>query len=156
MNDERNAKIVKLWNSGFSAKEVAKQVGCTKNIVLGAVVKHRALGDITRPMIEGASERSKLGNRVKKRIVKMNRDLVARLREAWCNHREGKPFDKDLFLEAADRIEGAVWAVKTLSHDLETVIEKARTKKYICPISRQQYAILIEESLALVRNGEAK
>lgn len=70
MNDERNAKIVKLWNSGLSAKEVAKQVGCTKNIVLGAVVKHRALGDITRPMIESASERSKLGNRMKKRIAK--------------------------------------------------------------------------------------
>ncbi|CAB4156073.1 GcrA cell cycle regulator [uncultured Caudovirales phage] len=70
MNDERNAKIVKLWNSGLSAREVAKQMGCTKNVVLGAVVKHRALGDITRPAIYSRSERSKLGNRMKKRIAK--------------------------------------------------------------------------------------
>lgn len=60
MNDERNAKIVKLWNSGLSAKEVAGLVGCTKNVVLAAVVKHRELGDITRPAVYSRSERSKL------------------------------------------------------------------------------------------------
>lgn len=66
MNDERNAKIVKFWNSGLSAREVAALVGVTKNVVLGAVVKHRALGDITRPMVESYSERSKLWNRPKR------------------------------------------------------------------------------------------
>ena len=66
MNDERNAKIVKLWNIGYSAREVAQQVGCTKNMVLAAVVKHRALGDITRPIVESYSERSKLWNRPKR------------------------------------------------------------------------------------------
>lgn len=66
MNDERNAKIVRLWNIGYSAREVAGQVGCTKNVVLAAVVKHRALGDITRPIVESHSERSKLWNRPKR------------------------------------------------------------------------------------------
>lgn len=61
MNDERNAKIVKLWNYGYSAGEVAKVLGVTKNVVLAAIVKHRALGDITRPMVESRSERGKLG-----------------------------------------------------------------------------------------------
>ena len=61
MNDERNAKIVRLWNSGLSTGEVAKHVGCTKNMVLAAVVKHRNLGDITRPMIESRAERGHLG-----------------------------------------------------------------------------------------------
>jgi hypothetical protein len=61
MNDERNAKIVRLWNSGLSTGEVAKLVGCTKNVVLATIVKHRALGDITRPMIESRAERGHLG-----------------------------------------------------------------------------------------------
>ena len=60
MNDERNLKIVRLWNSGLSAKEVGAMLGVTKNVVLAAVVKHRALGDITRPMIYSRGERSKL------------------------------------------------------------------------------------------------
>lgn len=59
-NDERNAKIVKLWNIGYSAREVSEQVGCTKNVVIAAVVKHRNLGDITRPMVESLSERGKM------------------------------------------------------------------------------------------------
>ena len=61
MNEERNAKIVRCWNSGLSAREVAKLVGVTKNVVLAAVVKHRALGDITRPMVESRAERGRLG-----------------------------------------------------------------------------------------------
>ena len=64
-NEKRNAKIVKLWNSGLSAREVAAVVGCTKNVVLAAVARHRALGDITRPMVHSHSERSKLWNRPK-------------------------------------------------------------------------------------------
>lgn len=59
-NDVRNEKIVLLWNRGMSAKEVADLVGVTKNVVLAAVVKHRALGDITRPMVHSRGERSKL------------------------------------------------------------------------------------------------
>lgn len=47
---ERNAKIVKLWNLGHSTGEVAKAVGVTNGVVLATVVKHRALGDIIRPM----------------------------------------------------------------------------------------------------------
>jgi hypothetical protein len=60
MNDERNAKIVCLWNSGLSAKEVGLSLGVTKNVVLAAVVKHRALGDVKRPMVHSRGERSKL------------------------------------------------------------------------------------------------
>ena len=60
MNDERNAKIVKLWNSGLSAKEVGIALGVTKNTVLAAVVKHRALGDITRFPVYSRGERSRL------------------------------------------------------------------------------------------------
>ena len=66
MRGERNAIIVKLWNSGLSAKEVGRSIGVTKNVVLAAVVKHRALGDITRPMVHSHSERSKLWNRPKR------------------------------------------------------------------------------------------
>jgi hypothetical protein len=65
MNEERNYRIVDLWNRGYCAGEVAKDVGCTKNVVLSAIVKHRNLGDITRPMVEGYSERGRLGNIVK-------------------------------------------------------------------------------------------
>jgi hypothetical protein len=63
--DERNMKIVRLWNSGLSAKEVAGLVGCTKNVVLATVVKHRELGDIARPAIYSRSERGRLGIRAR-------------------------------------------------------------------------------------------
>lgn len=59
-NVERNYKIVNLWNKGYCTSEVARHVGCTRNMVLATVVKHRALGDITRPMVESRSERGKL------------------------------------------------------------------------------------------------
>jgi hypothetical protein len=62
MNEERNHRIVNLWNKGYCTSEVARDVGCTKNMVLATVVKHRALGDITRPMVESYSERGTLGN----------------------------------------------------------------------------------------------
>lgn len=61
MNEERNAIIVRLWNSGLSTGEVARHVGCTKNMVLATVVKHRALGDITRPMVYSRGARGRLG-----------------------------------------------------------------------------------------------
>lgn len=61
MNDERNAKIVKLWNQGLTGGEVSRALGVTKNVVLAAIVKHRALGDIIRPMVYSRSERGKLG-----------------------------------------------------------------------------------------------
>jgi len=61
IDEARNAKIVRLWNSGLNTGEVANHVGCTKNMVLATVVKHRALGDITRPMVESRGERGKLG-----------------------------------------------------------------------------------------------
>jgi hypothetical protein len=66
MNDERNHKIVRLWNNGYSTGEVARALGVTKNVVLAAVVKHRALGDITRPMVYSRSERSKISNRLQR------------------------------------------------------------------------------------------
>ena len=62
MHEERNHRIVNLWNKGYCTSEVARDVGCTKNMVLAAVVKHRNLGDITRPMVESYSERGALGN----------------------------------------------------------------------------------------------
>ena len=61
MNDERNTKIVRLWNNGYNTGEVAKALGVTKNVVLATIVKHRALGDITRPMVESRGERGRLG-----------------------------------------------------------------------------------------------
>ena len=61
MTDERNAKIVRCWNSGLSTGEVARHVGCTKNVVIATVVKHRALGEITRPMVHGYSAKGRLG-----------------------------------------------------------------------------------------------
>lgn len=60
-NDERNFKIVDLWNDGLSSGEVARALGVSKNIVLATVVKHRALGDIVRPMVDSRSDRGKLG-----------------------------------------------------------------------------------------------
>ena len=62
MNEERNYRIVDLWNKGYCTSEVARDVGCTKNAVLSAIVKHRKLGDIVRPMVESYSERGQLGN----------------------------------------------------------------------------------------------
>jgi hypothetical protein len=62
MNDERNTKIVRLWNNGYSTGEIARALAITKNTVTGAIVKHRALGDITRPTIDDYSERGRLGN----------------------------------------------------------------------------------------------
>jgi len=60
-NAERNYRIVDLWNKGYCTSEVARHVGCTKNVVLATVVKHRELGDITRPMVESRSKRGRLG-----------------------------------------------------------------------------------------------
>jgi hypothetical protein len=65
MNEERNYRIVDLWNKGYCTSEVARNLGCTKNMVLATIVKHRALGDITRPMVESYSERGTLGNLAK-------------------------------------------------------------------------------------------
>lgn len=62
MNEERDYRIVNLWNKGYCTSEVARDVGCTKNVVLSAIVKHRKLGDIMRPMVESYSERGQLGN----------------------------------------------------------------------------------------------
>ena len=62
MNEERNYRIVNLWNKGYCTSEVARDVGCTKNVVLATIVKHRALGDITKPMVESRSQRGRLGN----------------------------------------------------------------------------------------------
>lgn len=60
-NEERNARIVMLWNDGLSSKEIADRIGVTKNVVLAAIVKHRALGDITRSMVYSRSDRGRLG-----------------------------------------------------------------------------------------------
>ena len=60
-NIERNYRIVDLWNKGYCTSEVARHVGCTKNAVLATIVKHRALGDITRPMVESRGDRGRLG-----------------------------------------------------------------------------------------------
>jgi len=64
-NEERNYRIVDLWNKGYCTSEVARDVGCTKNVVLSAIVKHRNLGDVVRPMVESYSERGQLGNSAK-------------------------------------------------------------------------------------------
>lgn len=62
MNEERNYRIVNLWNKGYCTSEVARDVGCSKNVVLATIVKHRALGDITKPMVKSRSQRGWLGN----------------------------------------------------------------------------------------------
>ena len=61
MNNERNAKIVRCWNSGLSTGEVARHVGCTRNVVVATVSKQRELGEITRPMVHSYSEKGRLG-----------------------------------------------------------------------------------------------
>jgi hypothetical protein len=60
-NEERNYRIVILWNKGYRTSEIARDVGCTNNMVLATIVKHRNLGDITRPMVKSCSDRGRLG-----------------------------------------------------------------------------------------------
>lgn len=78
-NDERNKKIVHLWNRGLSTSEIARHLECTKNVVLATVVKHRALGDITRAAIYSRVERGKLskfGERMKPVTLRQHRKAL--------------------------------------------------------------------------------
>ena len=49
MNRERNAEIIRLWNKGVAARDIGRQLGITKNIIIGVVKRNRDL--VTRPMV---------------------------------------------------------------------------------------------------------
>lgn len=47
-NRKRNAEIIELWNRGIAAKDIMRQLGITKNTIIGVVDRNRDL--VTRPM----------------------------------------------------------------------------------------------------------
>jgi len=55
---ERNENIIELWNKEYSAREIAKHLGVTKNIVIGVVTRARNSGSglIVRPKLEGPAD----------------------------------------------------------------------------------------------------
>ena len=46
---ERNRQIIDLWNKGIAAKDIGRQLGITKNVIIGVVNRNRDL--VTRPMV---------------------------------------------------------------------------------------------------------
>ena len=48
-NRERNQQIIDLWNKGTAAKDIGRQLGITKNVIIGVVDRNR--DQITRPMV---------------------------------------------------------------------------------------------------------
>lgn len=48
-NRERNQQIIDLWNKGIAAKDIGRQLGITKNVIIGVVNRNRDV--ITRPAI---------------------------------------------------------------------------------------------------------
>jgi len=62
---ERNEKIIELWNKEYSASEIAKHLGLTKNIVIGVVTRSRDAGSglIVRPKMDGPVYCGLLGQR---------------------------------------------------------------------------------------------
>ncbi len=55
MNRERNAEIIRLWNLNVSSRDIGRQLGITKNVIIGVVTRNRDL--VTRPMIYGNREK---------------------------------------------------------------------------------------------------
>ena len=47
--NERNAEIIRLWNLNVSARDIGRNLGITKNVIIGVINKNREL--ITRPMV---------------------------------------------------------------------------------------------------------
>ena len=52
---ERNRQIINLWNKGIAAKDIGRQLGITKNVIIGVVNRNRDL--VTRPMVYCNSEK---------------------------------------------------------------------------------------------------
>lgn len=48
-NRERNAEIIRLWNLNVSSRDIGRQLGITKNVIIGVVDRNR--DQITRPMV---------------------------------------------------------------------------------------------------------
>jgi hypothetical protein len=90
MNEERNYRIVDLWNKGYCTSEVARDVGCTKNVVLSAIVKHRKLGDIMRPTVESYSDRGRLGNVIKYGLGRKKRATQRTGMDSGTNYKNKK------------------------------------------------------------------
>jgi hypothetical protein len=46
---ERDAEIIRLWNMGVASRDIVRQMGITKNVIVGVVNRNRDL--VTRPMV---------------------------------------------------------------------------------------------------------
>ena len=59
--NERNAEIIRLWNLEIPSKDIAAQLGITKNAVIGVVTRERESGRglITRSMKPGSCQNMK-------------------------------------------------------------------------------------------------
>jgi hypothetical protein len=66
---ERNNEIVRLWNLEIPSKDIAAQLGITKNAVIGVVTRERESGRglITRRMKPGPRQNMKNGKRSHKK-----------------------------------------------------------------------------------------
>lgn len=63
MNRERNQQIIDLWNKGIAAKDIMRQLGITKNVIIGVVTRNRDL--VTRPMIYCNKEKGTMASIVR-------------------------------------------------------------------------------------------
>lgn len=64
--DEKTAKMVELWNAGLSGNEIAKQLGITKNVVVGKVHRARIAGHDVK--VKGTGGNNKTSKPDKKQI----------------------------------------------------------------------------------------
>ena len=72
-NRERNAEIIRLWNKGIAAKDIGRQLGITKNVIIGVINRNRDV--ITRPAIYCNREKGLMSSYVRwgmKRRIERN------------------------------------------------------------------------------------
>lgn len=75
-NEARNFEIIDLWNKGIAAKDIGRQLGITKNVIIGVVNRNRDL--VTRPMIYCNREKGLMSSYVRwgmKRRIERNEYL---------------------------------------------------------------------------------
>ena len=56
--NERNAEIIRLWNLETPSKDIAIQLGITKNTIIGVVKRNRDA--VTRPMVYCNREKGRM------------------------------------------------------------------------------------------------
>lgn len=72
-NRERNAEIIRLWNLNVSSRDIGRQIGITKNVIIGVIDRNRDL--VTRPMIYCNREKGLMSSYVRwgmKRRIERN------------------------------------------------------------------------------------